>query len=185
MAKKNHPLFTNCFFDFGDDYIVKTFTFKSIQPKFRAIKTVSVSDSAVAHLQQGIRFKTVSLSNSAKIDRNVFLAFHQYLAKTYPLIHQKLQLEKVGFTLIYTWKGKNVNLKPVILMAHQDVVPVEKASLSQWKADPFGGIIQNGKILGRGAADDKSSLFALNEKVAVEEYKKAIGFYYLLIKDLR
>ncbi|RYE29698.1 MAG: peptidase M20, partial [Sphingobacteriaceae bacterium] len=76
--------------------LIKTFTFKSIQPKFRAVKTVSVSDSAVAHLQQGIRFKTISLSDSAKTDSSVFLAFHQFLGKTYPLIHQKLQLEKVG-----------------------------------------------------------------------------------------
>ncbi|RYE35941.1 MAG: M20/M25/M40 family metallo-hydrolase, partial [Sphingobacteriaceae bacterium] len=166
--------------------LIKTFTFKSIQPKFKAVKTVSVTDNAVTNLQQGIRFKTISLSDSAKIDSSVFLAFHQFLSKTYPLIHQKLQLEKVGFTLIYTWKGKNLGLKPVILMAHQDVVPVEKASLSQWKADPFGGMIQNGKILGRGAADDKSSLFALleaTEKLLQENYQPERTIYFVFGQD--
>ncbi|RYE22061.1 MAG: M20/M25/M40 family metallo-hydrolase [Sphingobacteriaceae bacterium] len=166
--------------------LVKTFTFKSVQPKFKAVKTVSVSDSAVAHLQQGIQFKTVSLSDAAKTDSSVFVAFHQFLHKTYPLIHQKLQLEKVGFTLIYTWKGKNIHLKPVILMAHQDVVPVEKASLAQWKTDPFGGIIQNGKILGRGAADDKTSLFALleaTEKLLQENKQPERTVYFVFGHD--
>lgn len=166
--------------------LIKTLTFKSIQPKFKAIKTVSVSDSAVVHLQQGIRFKTVSSSDSAKIDSNVFLGLHQFLTKTYPLIHQTLQLEKVGFTLIYTWKGKNPDQKPIILMAHQDVVPVEKASLAQWKTDPFGGIIQNGKIWGRGAADDKSSLFALleaTEKLLQENYQPERTIYFVFGED--
>lgn len=186
MGKKIILFLLNTFLVLVLIVLFKTFTFKSIQPKFKPVKTVSVSDSAVAHLQQGIRFKTISLSDSTKTDSSVFLAFHQFLRKTYPLIHQKLQLEKVGFTLIYTWKGKKLNLKPVILMAHQDVVPVEKASLLQWKADPFGGIIQHGKILGRGAADDKSSLFALleaMEKLLQENYQPEQTVYFVFGQD--
>ncbi|MGI4806409.1 MAG: M20 family peptidase [Janthinobacterium lividum] len=165
----------------------KTFTFNSIQPKFPAVKTVSVSDSAVAHLQRGIGFKTVSFSDAVKTDSSVFLTFHRYLAKTYPLIHQNLPLEKVaGYSLVYTWKGKNFRLKPIVLMAHQDVVPVEKASLAQWKADPFAGTIENGKILGRGAADDKSSLFALleaTEKLLQENYQPERTIYFVFGHD--
>ncbi|RYE24604.1 MAG: M20/M25/M40 family metallo-hydrolase [Sphingobacteriaceae bacterium] len=186
MGKKIILFFLTVFLVLMLIVLIKTFTFRSIQPKFKAIKTVLVNDSAVAHLQQGIRFKTISLSDSAKTDSSVFLAFHQFLGKTYPLIHQKLQLEKVGSTLIYTWKGKNLSLKPIILMAHQDVVPVEKASLSQWKADPFGGVIQNGKILGRGAADDKTSLFALLEaieKLLQENHQPERTLYFVFGQD--
>jgi hypothetical protein len=34
-----------------------------------------------------------------------------------------------------------------------DVVPVEK---DRWTVDPFGGVLQNGYLYGRGALDDKS-----------------------------
>ncbi|MGI4020694.1 MAG: M20 family peptidase [Janthinobacterium lividum] len=167
--------------------LIKTFTFSSIQPKFSAAKPLLINDSAVAHLQQGIRFKTVSLSDSAKPDSSAFLALHRYLAQTYPLIHQKISLEKVaGYSLVYTWKGKNLNLKPVVLMAHQDVVPVEKASLSQWKADPFGGTIQDGKLWGRGTADDKISLFSLleaTEKLLQQNYQPERTIYFVFGHD--
>lgn len=167
--------------------LFKTFTFKSIQPNYPAAKAVLVSDSAVVHLQQGIRFKTISVSDRTKPDSSAFLALHRYLTQTYPLIHQKLTLEKVaGYSLVYTWKGKNLNLKPVILMAHQDVVPVEKASLAQWKVDPFGGIIQDGKLWGRGTADDKISLFSLleaTEKLLHENYQPKRSIYLVFGHD--
>jgi carboxypeptidase PM20D1 len=96
-------------------------------------------------------------------------------------------LEKVvGYSLVYTWKGKNPMLKPVILMAHQDVVPVEKASLSQWKVDPFGGIIQNGKLYGRGTADNKISLFSLleaTEKLLQENFQPERTIYFVFGHD--
>ncbi len=47
--------------------------------------------------------------------------------------------------------------RPLLLMAHSDVVPVEH---SQWTVDPFGGENRNGYIYGRGAEDDKSLLAA-------------------------
>lgn len=167
--------------------LFNTFTFKSIQPKFPAAAVVPVSDSSIIHLQQGIRFKTVSVSDSAKPDSSAFLALHRYLASVYPLVHQKLQQEKVnGYSLVYTWKGKDLSLKPIILMAHQDVVPVEKASLAQWKVDPFGGIIKDGRLWGRGAADDKISLFALleaTEKLLQENYRPERTIYFVFGQD--
>ncbi len=167
--------------------LVKTFTFNSVQPNYPTAKLVLINNQAIVHLQQGIRFKTVSLSDSAKTDSSAFLALQRYLTQIYPLIHQKLQLEKVAqYSLVYTWKGKNLSLKPVVLMAHQDVVPVEKASAAQWKVDPFGGIIQNGKLWGRGAADDKISLFALleaTEKLLQENYQPKRSIYFVFGHD--
>lgn len=47
------------------------------------------------------------------------------------------------------------------VLAHLDVVPAGGG----WTKDPFGGIVENGKILGRGAMDDKgpavASLYAM------------------------
>ena len=45
--------------------------------------------------------------------------------------------------------------RPVILLAHMDVVSVDRAS---WSFDPFGGEISDGYLYGRGAIDDKGML---------------------------
>ncbi|MFL5593515.1 MAG: M20/M25/M40 family metallo-hydrolase [Gemmatimonadaceae bacterium] len=47
--------------------------------------------------------------------------------------------------------------RPVILLAHMDVVSVERAS---WTHDPFAGEISDGYLYGRGAIDDKGMLAA-------------------------
>lgn len=42
--------------------------------------------------------------------------------------------------------------KPLILLNHSDVVPVEAA---QWSVDPFAGVVRDGYVWGRGALDMK------------------------------
>jgi carboxypeptidase PM20D1 len=60
-----------------------------------------------------------------------------------------------------TWPGSDPALPPVLLLAHQDVVPVEGASESKWTHPAFDGVIANDRIYGRGALDDKASLIAI------------------------
>src|SRR6516164_8359321 len=43
--------------------------------------------------------------------------------------------------------------KALLLLAHMDVVGVDK---SKWTVDPFGGVIKDGYLYGRGSIDDKS-----------------------------
>jgi acetylornithine deacetylase/succinyl-diaminopimelate desuccinylase-like protein len=47
--------------------------------------------------------------------------------------------------------------RPVILLAHMDVVGVEREN---WSCDPFSGDIREGYLYGRGAIDDKGMLAA-------------------------
>src|SRR2546425_1370351 len=47
--------------------------------------------------------------------------------------------------------------RPLLLMAHSDVVPAYR---SQWSVDPFSGALRDGFLYGRGAQDDKSLLAA-------------------------
>jgi acetylornithine deacetylase/succinyl-diaminopimelate desuccinylase-like protein len=54
--------------------------------------------------------------------------------------------------LLATLKGDG-NRKPLLLLNHMDVVPVEK---ERWSFDPFAGIIRGGYLYGRGALDDKA-----------------------------
>jgi acetylornithine deacetylase/succinyl-diaminopimelate desuccinylase-like protein len=54
--------------------------------------------------------------------------------------------------VLATLKGSGAK-RPILLLNHMDVVPVEKAG---WELDPFGGIIKDGYLYGRGTLDDKS-----------------------------
>ena len=46
--------------------------------------------------------------------------------------------------------------RSLILNAHADTAPVE--SVSAWTRDPYGAVIEDGKLYGRGAWDDKAGL---------------------------
>lgn len=48
--------------------------------------------------------------------------------------------------------------KKLLINAHVDVVPIGERSA--WKFDPFGAEIEDGKVYGRGAGDDKASVTA-------------------------
>ena len=47
--------------------------------------------------------------------------------------------------------------KALLLVAHLDTVPVDK---SRWTVDPFGAVMKDGYLYGRGAIDDKGMLAA-------------------------
>ena len=47
--------------------------------------------------------------------------------------------------------------RALLLVAHMDVVGVERA---RWSVDPFGAVVKDGYLYGRGAFDDKSMLAA-------------------------
>ena len=59
-------------------------------------------------------------------------------------------------SLVARLKG-NGRKRPLLLMGHTDVVGVER---EKWTVDPFGGVIKDGHIYGRGAIDDKDSVAA-------------------------
>ena len=58
--------------------------------------------------------------------------------------------------LVARIKG-NGKKRPVLLMAHTDVVPVQR---EKWPVDPFGAVMKDGYIWGRGSVDDKDKLAA-------------------------
>jgi len=47
--------------------------------------------------------------------------------------------------------------RPILLMAHTDVVGVQR---EKWPVDPFGAVVKDGYIWGRGSRDDKDKLAA-------------------------
>jgi len=107
---------------------------------------------AVAHLQALIGFDTTNPPGNE-------LPLANYLAAV---------LEKDGIrsrvlvpaanraAVIATLKGSGKK-RPVMMLAHMDVVSVER---EKWSCDPFGGVLRDGYVYGRGAIDDKGMLAA-------------------------
>jgi carboxypeptidase PM20D1 len=132
------------------------------------------ADQVAHHLSRAVQFQTVSHQDAAEDDRSAWEAQRAWLVATYPKFHALAAREVVGDgALIYTWTGSDPSLEPIILMAHQDVVPVAEDTLAKWKAGPFSGAIQDGAVWGRGSVDDKGSLVSLMEAV---EALAATGF---------
>jgi carboxypeptidase PM20D1 len=120
--------------------------------------------AAGERLAGAVRFRTISFDGIPDASADAFLALHEYLARQFPLVHQTLKLETVGkYSLLYTWPGSDTSLDPVMFMAHQDVVPIASGTEDRWLHDPFGGVISDGYVWGRGSWDDKSNLTAVLE----------------------
>ncbi|MGE5502390.1 MAG: M20/M25/M40 family metallo-hydrolase, partial [Ignavibacteriales bacterium] len=119
---------------------------------------------AAQHLSEAVRIQTVSHQNIADNDPAQWDRLHQWLVDTYPHAHALMTREIVGpGALVYTWPGSDPSLAPIVLMAHQDVVPVSPGTESQWKHPPFDGVIADGAVWGRGSVDDKGSLVSIFE----------------------
>ncbi len=146
---------------------VRTAIFSSRRPEPRALAVAPIdADAAARRLAGGLRFRTVSNEDPATTDAAQFAAFRDYLARSFPRAHAALAPELVGSaSLLYTWKGRDPELPALLLLAHQDVVPVEAGTEAQWEHPPFDGVIADGFVWGRGSLDDKASLFAIFEAV--------------------
>ena len=93
----------------------------------------------------------------------------------------KSELEKHGFTVklietgpagqtnvLLRMAGRDRSRKPLLLLNHQDVVPVDRKA---WSVDPFAGLIRDGYIWGRGALDMKG--LGVQQMVALIAMKQA------------
>lgn len=132
-------------------------------------------ERTVSRLSRAVQIDTSLGDNFASPDKdpaywtNIFRPFRKFLEREFPLVHRKMTREIVNeHGLLFTWPGADSSLKPLVLMAHQDVVPVANETRGQWRAPPFGGEIdlEHQTVWGRGSFDCKSVL--ISTMVAVE-----------------
>jgi carboxypeptidase PM20D1 len=122
-----------------------------------------MTDRVVAALQALVRIPTVSDRDPARVDTDAFDRLLAELQTQFPLLHQRLELTRVGtHGLLLHWAGASAE-RPVVLMAHLDVVPVDDGA--PWQHPPFGAEIHDGAIWGRGTLDDKGCVVAICEAV--------------------
>lgn len=143
--------------------VVKTIFYPTKQLDVEPEKAIEISDKSFQNLSKAVSFRTISYENISFTDTLQFLQFHAFIDSTYPLIFKYLEKEIHGNNaLLYKWQGKNTKLRPLVLLAHQDVVPVVEEN---WEKDPFSKEIDNEYIWGRGTLDDKGSLISILEAI--------------------
>jgi carboxypeptidase PM20D1 len=139
--------------------------FRRIRPGMM-MQEETMSINYAEHLSKAISFPTVYQDNLDAAHKAAFVDFRNYLATAFPRLHSTLKQEVIeNYSLLYTWKGSNPKLKPILLIAHMDVVPVEQGTEAKWKYPAFGENIDSGYIWGRGSMDDKVSMMGVMEAV--------------------
>lgn len=148
------------------------------------------SERGAQNLSRAIQFRTITVApgDPRPGQEGPWIALHQWLEETYPAAHAAMQKELVPgtLTLLYTWEGTAPGLKPILLMAHQDVVPVNIGTEIDWTGAPFEGEIVEGYVYGRGTIDDKGSLVALMEaaeSLAASGFRPQRTIYFMFGHD--
>ena len=154
---------------------INTLRKTSRQLQVPALAPLAIDKPAAAdRLAQAVRIGTVSSRDDAQLNADKFRQMHALLQAKFPLIHAKLKREEVGgLSLLYTWQGSDAQAQPIMLMAHQDVVPVAPGTEGDWQVPPFAGEVKDGFVWGRGSWDDKGNLMSQMEAV---EMLLASGF---------
>jgi len=112
----------------------------------------AIETETVAHLQALIRFDTTNPPGNER-------RLAEYLVKVLESegIETTLLIPAANRAAVIARHRGNGKRRPVIMLAHMDVVAVEP---DKWSFDPFGGIVRDGYLYGRGAIDDKGMLAA-------------------------
>lgn len=107
---------------------------------------------ATAHLQRLIRIDTTNPPGNE-------LVLAQQLARAFAdagIDHRLLEATPGRGAIVARIRGDGT-ARPVMLLAHMDVVGVEREG---WSVDPFAAEVRDGYVYGRGAIDDKGMLTA-------------------------
>ena len=117
-------------------------------------------EKILADMQEMIRCKTISYTDESLIDQAEFAKFRAVLEERFPLVHKTATKQLIGKTgVLYHIKGQSSD-KPVVCMAHYDVVPVEE---SYWEKPAFDAVVEDGILWGRGTLDTKGTLLGVME----------------------
>jgi acetylornithine deacetylase/succinyl-diaminopimelate desuccinylase-like protein len=106
-----------------------------------------VREETATHLQALIRFNTVNPPGN-ETPAATYLAS---VPRREGIEAQVIESAPGRGNLVARIRGEG-RARPLLLMAHSDVVSVEP---EKWSRDPFGGEIADGKVWGRGAVDTK------------------------------
>ncbi|OBT69994.1 hypothetical protein VE03_00642 [Pseudogymnoascus sp. 23342-1-I1] len=99
---------------------------------------------------------------------DIFYQIENYIKAKYPALLANVKLDHANtHGLILTWEGSvpASKAKPILMLAHQDVVPVLADTVQDWTHPPYEGYYDGEIIWGRGATDDKGYLISIMESL--------------------
>ncbi|BDD12778.1 peptidase M20 (plasmid) [Fulvitalea axinellae] len=141
--------------------LARTLIFSSKQIDAKTAEVIPLDNHVAETLSRAIKCQTVSYENKAP-NGPEFRKLHEILREAFPMAHQKLSVDTINqYSLLFTWKGRDKYKKPLLLLAHQDVVPAG----DDWKEPPFSGKIVQDTIWGRGSLDDKVAVVSILQAV--------------------
>jgi carboxypeptidase PM20D1 len=151
-----------------------------------AARLQAIDEQRIAQrIAQAVSFSTV-ITDSGPADSSAFLRLHDWLEETYPAAHQAMEREVINeLSLVYRWPGRN-RCPAIGFVSHLDVVPVEEGTEAAWTHPPFGGVVADGFVWGRGAIDTKDNLVMAMEAVerlASRRFVPACDVYLLFGHD--
>ena len=114
-------------------------------------------NKAVDSLSSAVKCKTISYTSSEEFCNEEFQKMHNVLKNHFPKVFGMGEVKLFDKSLLIKLVGKNPMLKPILLMAHQDVVYADN---NGWEVDAFSGLVKEGYIWGRGTEDIKSLMLA-------------------------
>ena len=144
-------------------------------------------NSTVLAILNDAQFRVSSarkLSNAVKVDTHIgdnqpgvdeapemwtqFKKFHKYLNTTFATVMNTAKVSYVNtYGVVIHWEGSDKSLKPVLLTAHQDTVPIQSDTLDKWTHPPLSGHYDGEYVWGRGASDCKNVLVAILESMEI------------------
>ena len=118
----------------------------------------------VERLSAAVQCPTESFDDNGDVDEDprwkTFDGFHDTSKDLFPLIHGHARLEKVNrYGLVYAFQCQSEYLQPLLLTAHQDIVPA--SSISKWTYPPFEPHYDGQHLRGRGSSDCKNNLIGI------------------------
>lgn len=145
---------------------LKTATTPSLQLAPDGPPTPADASLAATLVSEAVSFPTVSGAAHRPAFDDLF-GWHQ---ARFPGFHRTLELRPgtLGASRLYVWSGSEPDLAPVLLLAHQDVVPVEAGTEADWSYPPFSGAVApcgdwpGDCVWGRGTLDMKATLVGLS-----------------------
>ncbi|HLY09691.1 MAG TPA: M20/M25/M40 family metallo-hydrolase [Planctomycetota bacterium] len=124
---------------------------------------------AVDLLRELIRFDTINPpqpgSGKAHVDETALLRHVKSVLAADGIPSEIFESAPGRGNLVARLKGSGAK-RPVLLMAHVDVVNVDR---SQWEVDPMSGALKDGFIWGRGALDDKDDAAVFTQLLRVQK----------------
>lgn len=122
-----------------------------------------MAESVLEKLRAVVRIPTVSYDDPALIDEQAFADLETELERQFPRVFERLERTRIlDRSLLLHWRGDEAE-RPVVLMAHLDVVPVDEEA--PWRHPAFDAVVEDGAVWGRGTLDDKAALVGVCEAV--------------------